>query len=353
MTPRWLLGCPRALAVPPRLSLAGLLALGTGPLCKDISAQEGARSTRGPAGTHRDPGGATKEWEHLERARDLDGGRGVKATPGGTPQKLHPKTRGGNGARGETPASLEETGHPQTPGGGSVGESRAGEAPRRALRRWEGCLESPGVPAGDGAGGVEGSGVSPIWVSSWGRGCRRKLWLHPRAVPVPRRVPAVPSRGGTGGTGGSASPGSSRSRGRPGGTRFIRHPMKLRAFSPPGHGLTSSGPSAPRRRRRAPHGGTGELRGSRREPRLQGRDGGGDRNGRAGDKGGSSREPGGRGAGTLWGHQLLLLDSGVWASLRAQERTRGWSVLGAGGDGAARVVAAGDRGVVAPSSVPE
>lgn len=44
----------------------------------------------------------------------------------------------------------------------------------------------------------------------------------------------------------------------------------------------------------------------------------------------------------------------VWESLTAHGRARGWSVLEAGGDGAARVVAAGgDRGVVAPCSVPE
>lgn len=156
-----------------------------------------------------------------------------------------------------TPEILEEMGHPGEPAGdGTPGE------PRGTGGRWGrrgGGRARMGWEWGGGPHGRErcAGGLSPIWASSWGRGCRRKPWLHPRADPA---APWQRRLRGTGGSGGSAAPaaplrarpGSSRSRGRPGGTRFIWHPMKLWAFSPPGHALTSSGPSAAGRRLSSP-----------------------------------------------------------------------------------------------------
>lgn len=65
---------------------------------------------------------------------------------------------------------------------------------------------------------------------------RRARRLHSAAAPGLRRHRRL-----------RTLPGAPGTRAQAGGTRFIRHPMKLRGFSPPGLGLTSSGPSPSRR----------------------------------------------------------------------------------------------------------
>lgn len=316
----------------------------------------GPRRAWGRWGIWRHPGGPQSTWRKGGTGRD-------------------PREPGGDGAPADT------RGVPR----GNPEKMRHPGGPRRACRRRDTC-RAPAAPAGDGAGGagVAPGGANPPGAGSAARhlggshrfglllggevvveslgfipgpprspgGARR---LHSAAAPGHRRLRRLRSVLG----GGSARPGSSRSRGRPGGTRFIRHPMKLRGFSPPGHGLTSSGPSAPPRRRpRAPPGDTGELRGieegspapgqsqrrGRRTPGSEGK-GLGTKVASAEPREDTEQEVLGHPRGTPAPARPTPRVSGVWPSLGSTGNSprvvragswRGWSSQGGGSRGGQR-----------------
>lgn len=190
-----------------RAQAAGSFSARTLPPRRSLRAPQGPAGTprgwggsRKTSGSQRQPEDAKEEGRHLTSPRASPGT--WVATGGGTEKPEPP------GGASEHPEEME---HPESSTGEPGGDEVARRAPGETLedpeemRQVQRGTQGDVAPRGDGVLGplragqrcpvrcIEG--VSPIWVSSWGRGCRRKPWPRPTAAPpLPghRQCPAAP-----------------------------------------------------------------------------------------------------------------------------------------------------------------